>query len=379
MKRVVVGMSGGVDSSVAALLLQKQGYDVVGLFMKNWDDSNDEQCPAAEDYQDVARVCDRLGIPYYGVEFTKEYRDRVFEDMVNGYQQGITPNPDVLCNREIKFDLFLKKAMELGADYLATGHYARLDPDEDGKPRLMKAIDTNKDQSYFLHAVSHRQFEKVLFPLGDLTKPQIRQIALEHDLATHSKKDSTGICFIGERKFRAFLQQFIQSSEGPFMHLDGTEVGRHHGASFYTLGQRKGLGLGGEGPGWFVVAKDQNKNIVYVERGETHPALFADELTTTPVHWIAGNAPRGLIEQGEFSCQVKSRYRQADQKATLVAVGDGQKVQVRFDSPQRALTPGQYVVFYHDEICLGGAQILEVGASFHEQGKEIHPHESFAS
>ncbi|HSX10760.1 MAG TPA: tRNA 2-thiouridine(34) synthase MnmA [Chlamydiales bacterium] len=341
MKTVVVGMSGGVDSSVSALLLKQQGYRVIGLFMKNWEEEG--PCRSAQEFEDVVKVCEKLQIPYYTVNFVEEYRESVFKQFVEDYRAGLTPNPDILCNREIKFKVFLEKAMALGADFLATGHYCRLDD----QARLVKGCDPNKDQSYFLHAVKREAFQKVLFPVGDLTKQEVRAIAREHGLATAEKKDSTGICFIGKRDFKPFLAQYIAIKPGHFETLDGTVVGQHDGAAFYTLGQRKGMGLGGEGDAWFVAGKDQERNVVYVVRGADHPALFRSELVAHHLTWVA-EEPAAY----PFRCKAKVRYRQQDTPCTLHESG-----RVVFDEPQRAVTPGQSIVFYTGDLCLGGGTI----------------------
>lgn len=340
MKTVVVGMSGGVDSSVSALLLKQQGYRVVGLFMKNWEESG--PCRATQEFEDVVRVCDTLQIPYYSVNFVEEYRESVFAQFLADYQAGLTPNPDVLCNREIKFKVFLEKALALGADFLATGHYCRLDP----QARLLRGLDPEKDQSYFLHAVKQEAFRKVLFPIGHLPKKQVRALAREHHLATAEKKDSTGICFIGKRDFRPFLSQFLGTKPGPFETLSGEIVGQHEGAAFYTLGQRKGMGLGGEGEAWYVVGKNLERNVVFVERGANHPALFSQELLIKDLTWVAETPAYPL------RCTAKIRYRQQDTPCTLYEDG-----RVIFDEPQRAATPGQSAVFYQGELCLGGGVI----------------------
>jgi tRNA-specific 2-thiouridylase len=343
MKTVVVGMSGGVDSSVSALLLKEAGYRVIGLFMKNWEDSPDGPCPAAKDYEDVARVCDRLQIPYYGVNFVEEYRESVFQQFLADYRAGLTPNPDVLCNREIKFKVFLEKALELGADFLATGHYCRLDTEG----HLLKGLDPDKDQSYFLHAVKQEALRKVLFPIGHLKKKEVRELARRHGLATAEKKDSTGICFIGKRDFKPFLAQYVALQPGNFETPEGEIVGRHDGAAFYTIGQRKGMGLGGEGEAWYVVGKDLARNVVVVVRGADHPALFSPSLQTRDLTWVAEPPPRY-----PFACSAKIRYRGPDQACLLHASG-----RVDFASPQRAITPGQSVVFYQGDLCLGGGII----------------------
>lgn len=360
---VVVGMSGGVDSSVAALLLKSQGYRVIGIFMKNWEEKDENGvCTAAQDYDDVARVCEKLQIPYYSIEFVDEYRQFVFSEFLRDYQAGATPNPDILCNREIKFKVFLKKALELKADYLATGHYCQTNSAHE----LIKGADTGKDQTYFVYTINKDILSQVLFPIGHLPKAQVRAIAREHGLPTHDKKDSTGICFIGERDFRKFLAQYVQARPGSFKLLDGKTVGRHQGVAFYTLGQRKGLGLGGQGEPWFVVAKNAAANIVYVERGEFHPALYCDYLYATELSWVALEAPAPL----PYRCRAKTRYRQADQDCVITVCEEG-RIRVDFDLPQRAVTPRQSVVFYQGEKCLGGGIIESAGPSYFEQGKAL--------
>ena len=366
-KTVVVGMSGGVDSSVTAALLREQGYRVIGLFMKNWEETGpDDQCTSAQDWEDVQRVCEKLDIPHYAVNFAKEYWDGVFAQFLKEYQQGYTPNPDILCNREIKFKVFFEKAMQLGADYLATGHYCqnRLDATS-GRYQLVKGTDPGKDQTYFLYAIDGSVLDRVLFPIGDIHKSEVRRIAEKYDLATKAKKDSTGICFIGERDFTQFLSQYVQTKPGSFRLLDGTRVGTHQGAAFYTPGQRKGLGLGGQGEPWFVVGKDAARNVVYVERGEKHPALFADELWATDITWIDGRGPTEF----PFRCRAKVRYRQQDQECVIQAISADGRMHVTFDEPQRAITPRQSIVFYQDDICLGGAMIERPGPSHWEQGR----------
>jgi tRNA-specific 2-thiouridylase len=371
---VVVGMSGGVDSSVTAALLREQGYRVVGLFMKNWEEKDaNGVCSSAKDYEDVVKVCRKLDIPYYSVEFVEEYWNRVFTRFLKEYEAGFTPNPDILCNREIKFDAFFEKAMELGGDLLATGHYCRTEI-RDGVPLLLKGLDVGKDQSYFLHAIQGARLEKVLFPIGDIQKKEVRTLAAKYDLATKEKKDSTGICFIGERNFQPFLEKYLRGKKGDFRTMrtygrPGEKVGTHAGAQFYTLGQRRGLGLGGEGEPWFVVAKDHTKNIVYVERGEFHPALYTDELVAEELNWIGGLPPRPL--DTTFECRAKVRYRQQDQACTLRLEDDGfggVRARVRFEIPQRAVTPGQSVVFYSGDVCLGGGVIRILGEHLLERG-----------
>lgn len=363
---VVVGMSGGVDSSVTAALLKEQGYRVIGLFMKNWEEKDENGvCTSEVDYQDVVRVCEKLDIPYYSVEFVKEYWDRVFKDFVEEYSKGYTPNPDILCNREIKFQVFLEKAKQFGADFLATGHYCRKVPSAFGQGfSLAKGLDAGKDQTYFVYTLNQSILNQVLFPIGDLQKSEVRAIAARLDLATKTKKDSTGICFIGERNFREFLSKYVAAKAGNFKTLNGEIVGRHRGAAFYTPGQRRGLGLGGEGAPWFVVGKDVKTNIVYVERGETHPALFADTLWATEVSWVGD---REL--QFPMRLKAKVRYRQSDQDCRVD--WDGQRLRVDFDVPQRAIAVRQSVVFYDGDVCVGGAMIDQVGPSYYERGLKL--------
>lgn len=369
-KTVVVGMSGGVDSSVSALLLKEEGYDVIGLFMKNWEEKDERGvCKASLEYEDVLKVCDKIGIPCYSVEFTKEYQENVFKHFLEGYKKGYTPNPDILCNREIKFHHFLNKALSYGADYLATGHYVQ-NISIDGKKHLVKGKDPGKDQSYFLYTLKESILEKVLFPIGNLQKSEVRAIAKKHDLITHDKKDSTGICFIGKRAFKPFLSQFLKPKPGPFMTLEGKQLGVHDGISFYTIGQRKGLGVGGEGDAWYVVGKDINKNIVYIEQGKEHPALYADMLYAEDISWVNDSPPFPL------NCTAKVRYRQMDEPCSIHI--QSEKIKVVFKDPQRAITIGQSVVFYKDQICLGGAIISEVGPTHYTQNKEHFLRENFS-
>lgn len=344
-KKVVVGMSGGVDSSVSALLLKQQGYEVIGLFMRNWEDK-DGSCTASQDYDDVIRVCNTIDIPYYTINFAQEYLDTVFSHFIHELKLGYTPNPDILCNREIKFKVFFQKAMELGADYLATGHYAQT---KDGL--LLRSVDQEKDQTYFLYTLQKEILEKVLFPIGHLRKTQVRQIAKEHGLSTAEKKDSTGICFIGERKFRDFISDYIPYQEGRFETLAGKAVGTHQGAAFYTIGQRKGLKIGGPGEAWFVVDKDIKRNVVLVEQGDDHPALYNTTLTATDISWVGGLPP-----QIPLRCTSKIRYRQPDQECIIEKLEHDQ-MSVFFPLPQRAITPRQAIVFYEGPVCLGGALI----------------------
>ncbi len=356
MTKVVVGMSGGVDSSVVACLLKEQGYDVIGLFMHNWEEDDDNGvCTSVSDYEDVKRVCNKIGIPYFSVNFAKEYLDRVFKYFLEEYEKGRTPNPDVLCNREIKFGPFLEYAKSLGADYIATGHYAKVER-KDGYTYLQKAKDTNKDQTYFLNQLNQEQLRNVLFPLGDMIKPDVRKIAEKYGLSTAEKKDSTGICFIGERRFRQFLKSYIPCNRGDIVDLKGNKVGEHEGVIYYTLGQRKGLNIGGKSDGngkrWFVVDKDVKENKLIVSQGEPSE-LFSNGLVTYKVNWIPKEP-----DTKEFECFAKFRYRQPDQRVK-VTIESG-KVVVNFIEKQRAVTPGQYVVFYDEINCLGGGVIEEV-------------------
>ncbi len=353
-KTVVVGMSGGVDSSVSALLLQQQGYNVIGLFMKNWEETDtDGHCTSTKDFEDVVRVCETLNIPYYSVNFVQEYWDHVFSHFVEELKKGWTPNPDVLCNREIKFQVFFQKALQIGADYLATGHYCQTTPEG----LLLKGSDAGKDQTYFLYTVKKEILQKVLFPIGHLPKKEVRKIALQHGLATAEKKDSTGICFIGKRDFKEFISTYIPYQKGPFLTLEGKAIGEHEGMAYYTIGQRKGLSIGGPGEAWFVVDKDPKNNIVYVEQGENHPALYAYELTADEITWVS---PLDL--SSPFTCKAKIRYRQPDEECTVTLLNDN-LVHVRFVNPQRAITLRQSIVFYQGDQCLGGGMISSKGSS----------------
>lgn len=365
-KLVVVGMSGGVDSSVAAYLLKEQGYRVIGIFMKNWEEVDESgECTSAKDYRDVVSVCEALDIPYYSLEFVEEYKEKVFKDFLKEYELGYTPNPDILCNREIKFKVFFEKAMELGADYLATGHYARVQKVDDHYS-LIKAVDESKDQSYFLYTLKSEILKKTLFPLGNILKKEVRAIASKLNLSTKEKKDSTGICFIGERKFSSFLSGYIKKSQGPFKNLKGEVVGFHKGQCFYTIGQRKGLGLGGPGEPWFVVDKKPQDNEVIVERGLIHPALFASYLTAVEVSWV--HEQFNLVTP--MNCKAKIRYRQKDVDCVIEKCEEG-RLYVSFPIPQRAITKRQSIVFYLGETCLGGAMIEDRGPSFYEQEKAL--------
>lgn len=360
-KRVVLGMSGGVDSSVAAILLKEQGYEVIGVFMKNWEEKDDNgNCMAEEDYKDVVTVAEQLDIPYYSVNFVKEYWDKVFTYFLDEYKKGRTPNPDVMCNKEIKFKAFLDYAIKLGADYVATGHYARIVHEEkDGKIKsvMLRGIDDNKDQTYFLCQLSQKQLEKVLFPIGEYTKPQIREIAEKYNLATAKKKDSTGICFIGERDFNEFLSKYLPAKGGNIVNTEGKILGKHNGLMYYTIGQRKGIGIGntkeGTGEPWFVVDKNLETNELIVTQGDKS-VLYSKGLIATDFNFIN-------MEDMEFplECTVKFRYRQSDSKAVIKKLPD-EKYEVLFDEPQKAVTPGQIVVAYKDEVCLGGGVIDEI-------------------
>jgi len=358
-KKVIVGISGGVDSSVSAYLLKQQGYQVEGLFMKNWEeDDNDEYCSAAEDLRDAQAVCDKLDIPLHSINFAAEYWDNVFEYFLEAYKSGRTPNPDIICNKEIKFKAFLEfAAEELNADYIATGHYVRR-REVEGDWQLLRGLDNNKDQSYFLYTLGSKHVAQTLFPVGELEKPEVREIALAQGLVTHDKKDSTGICFIGERKFKDFLGKYLPAQPGNIETCEGEVIGKHDGLMYHTLGQRKGLQIGGlakhgDAP-WYVVDKDLERNVLLVGQGSDHPRLFSDGLLASQTHWTDRLGPQQVTK-----LTVKTRYRQTDIPCTLYPAGPDQ-VRVIFDEPQSSVTPGQSAVFYMDEVCLGGAIIDEV-------------------
>ena len=355
-KKVIVGMSGGVDSSVSAYLLKEQGYQVEGLFMKNWEeDDNDEYCAAADDLEDAQAVADKLGIELHTINFAAEYWDNVFEYFLAEYKAGRTPNPDIMCNKEIKFKAFLEFAAEdLGADYIATGHYVRRRY-HDGHWQMLRGLDENKDQSYFLYTLDEAQVGKTLFPVGEIEKPRVREIALEQGLVTHDKKDSTGICFIGERKFKDFLSQYLPAQPGVIETAEGEEIGQHDGLMYHTLGQRKGLHIGGlkehgDEP-WYVVEKDVERNVLIVGQGADHPRLYSNGLIAKQMHWVDRTPLATPVR-----AVVKTRYRQADIPCSVTPLSDD-SVRVEFDTPQKAVTPGQSAVFYQDEVCLGGGII----------------------
>lgn len=354
--RVVVGMSGGVDSSVTALLLKEQGYDVIGVFMKNWDDTDENGvCTATEDYKDVALVANKIGIPYYSVNFEKEYWDKVFTYFLNEYKKGRTPNPDVMCNKEIKFKAFLDYALDLGADYVATGHYARMKRDASGIAHLLRGKDNNKDQTYFLNQLSQEQLAKVMFPLGEMKKSEVRKLAEEANLATAKKKDSTGICFIGEKNFKEFLMNYLPAQSGEMRTLNGEVMGQHDGLMYYTIGQRRGLGIGGSEKSnapWFVVGKDLEKNVLYVGQGYENEALYATHLAASDFSFTTSEE-----RPNTFHCTAKFRYRQTDVGVTVHLNDEHTDARIVFDEPARAITPGQAIVLYDGEECIGGGLI----------------------
>lgn len=351
---VVVAMSGGVDSSVTALMLLEQGYQVTGMFMKNWEeDDTEEYCAAAADMADAQAICDKLGIKLHIVNFAYEYWERVFQHFLDEYAAGRTPNPDILCNKEIKFKEFLLQAEQLGADYIATGHYVANGHLDNGQELLLKGADPNKDQSYFLYTLGQHELSKSLFPLGAIEKSIVRETAERAGFKVHDKKDSTGICFIGERRFKDFLSQYLKPNPGEIRDVDGSIVGKHDGLMYHTIGQRKGLQIGGAGDAWYVYGKDLENNVLQVVQGHDHPALLAPKLIARDCHWVAGERP----DSTRHYC-AKTRYRQADQGCRIDFVDDDEII-VTFDQPQRAITPGQALVVYDGDICLGGATIIE--------------------
>jgi tRNA-specific 2-thiouridylase len=357
--RVVVGLSGGVDSSVAALLLLEKGYDVHGVFMKNWEETEDDGfCTVAEDLADAESIAKTLNIPLHVVNFANEYKERVFSYFLQELTAGRTPNPDVLCNTEIKFNAFLDYAVSLGAEKLATGHYSRVEHTSDGKVLLKKAIDNNKDQTYFLHGLSQKQLHPALFPIGGIPKPEVRELAEKNNLVTFDKKDSTGICFIGERDFRDFIRKHLPTQPGNMVNKNGDKIGEHMGLAYYTIGQRHGLGIGGSkdssGEPWFVSQKILQSNTLVVVQGTNNPNLFAPRLVTEPLHWINDTPLDGVNKKMRLTA--KTRYRQQDQDCKVTLHSNG-SAQVDFDQPQRAITPGQYLVLYDNDICLGGGII----------------------
>lgn len=355
---IVVGMSGGVDSSVTALLLKQQGYTVIGMFMKNWEETDiNGNCHSQRDMEDVIRVCDHLNIPFYTTNFTKEYFEEVFTLFIRDLKLGLTPNPDILCNEKIKFNIFLQKVLRTGASHLATGHYAQI-----RNLQLCRAVDDNKDQTYFLYPLQSNQLQSVLFPLGTYTKESVRKIAKAHGLPVHSKKDSTGICFIGKRNFYQFVQQYIPMKKGPIYSIEGKRLGIHTGAYFYTIGQRKNLGIGGPGKAWFVVKKELDTNTIFVAQGDDHPALYSNSLIAIRSTLVSSIFP--------LHCTAKIRYRQF-QQSCVVTGGPNDSLIVTFISPQRAITPGQAIVFYSGHICLGGAIIESSGLSYYDRKEPL--------
>ena len=354
-EKIIVGMSGGVDSSVSALLLIEQGYEVEGLFMKNWEeDDTQEYCSAAVDLADAQQVCEKLDIPLHTVNFSSEYWDNVFEFFLQEYRLGRTPNPDIMCNKEIKFKAFLDHAQSLGAKKIATGHYVR-SRTINNQAQLLRGLDRNKDQSYFLYALDQSQISQALFPVGELDKPEVRALAEQHGLTTYNKKDSTGICFIGERKFKDFLQRFIPAQPGTIESLDGEPLGKHSGLMYYTIGQRQGLGIGGTEQGsdepWYVVEKRMDTNKLMVTQGKDHPSLLHSHCRISGLHWI-----NPIDTSKSVPCQAKTRYRQSDQNCKIINIENGTAI-VEFETRQRAITPGQALVIYQRAVCLGGATI----------------------
>lgn len=353
--KIVVGLSGGVDSAVTALLLKQQGHDVTGIYMQNWEVENDDPyCTIHQDQNDARAVCEHLNIPFHTINFAQQYWDNVFQYCLDEFVAGRTPNPDIWCNKEIKFKVFLERVLHLGADFLATGHYTNIEHNKSSY-QIHKGVDKNKDQSYFLYTLGQKELKHALFPLGGFTKSQVRQIAKKAGLLNYAKKDSTGICFIGERKFKEFLNEFLLTQPGDMETPEGKVIGRHDGLMFYTIGQRKGLNIGGHqdalGRPWYVLSKDIKRNILMIGQGNDHPLLFSQHLICEQMHWIKGMAPKTPLH-----CTAKTRYRQVEQSCLLSKIGDN-LYQVEFEQPQRAITPGQSVVFYQDDVCLGGGVI----------------------
>ncbi|MCF6464998.1 tRNA 2-thiouridine(34) synthase MnmA [Clostridium sp. Cult2] len=355
-KRVILGMSGGVDSSVSALLLKEAGYEIIGLFMKNWDEKDEYGvCTATEDAADARRVANQLDISFYTINFEKEYWDRVFTYFLDEYKKGRTPNPDVMCNQEIKFNAFLDYALQLEADYIAMGHYAQVE-ERAGDYYLLRGKDKNKDQSYFLSRIGQQALSRTIFPIGHLEKKEVRRLAEKNNLYTAKKKDSTGICFIGERDFDEFLDRYLLTKEGDIIDVKGNKLGKHKGLIHYTLGQRRGIGIGGIGTGepWFVAGKNLKKNILYVAQGENHPALYSTSLIGESPSWILERFPKMPLR-----CTAKFRYRQSDFPVTVDILEDG-NIHIMYDKPVKAVTPGQVAVLYQDEVCLGGSIIKSI-------------------
>lgn len=365
-KRVIVGMSGGVDSSVVAALIKRQGHQVCGVFMRNWEERGQGRgCNASKDYDQVKRICDFLDIECQEVNLSEQYWKRVFSTFLKDCKSGLTPNPDILCNREIKFHVFLKHALELGADFVATGHYCRVDRSL-GYPRLQKGVDPNKDQSYFLQAISEKALENVVFPIGHLEKKTVRAMAFDMGLDNYDRKDSVGICFVGKRSFPSLLKDYLHEKSGPIINLKGEKLGVHQGLFFYTVGQRKGLGLGGAGDPFFVVEKDFSLNALVVERGERHSALYTDRLWLDYIHWINKASEDIFLSGASYSLSGKIRYRQKCRECLLTPLSSG-GAEVFFPAPERAVTPGQYMAFYQGDICLGGGQIVKREKSYYHR------------
>lgn len=366
-EKIIVAMSGGIDSSVSALLLKEQGYDITGVFLKNWEEDSFSTCNSNQEYEMVAKVCDHLQIPYYALNFAQEYRERVFKNFLEQYSQGLTPNPDILCNQEIKFQVFLEQVFQLGSQKLATGHYCQIHHDSQTNSYFLhKGLDPQKDQSYFLHSIRSDYLKNILFPIGHLTKKEVRDIAKKSGLPNHDKKDSMGICFIEQSNFNQFIKNYLKQEPGDILDLDGNILGQHQGLWYHTIGQRKGLGLGGPGDAYYVAKKNLQKNSITVVRGNDHSALFTHELFVNHITFL------GSIPSLPLKCQAKVRYRQTDQDCTLLLGEDG-RYHVHFKNPQRAITLGQSVVFYLDERCLGGGIITGTGSSLFEQEKLISP------